>query len=165
VEFITYIAKTNLFNFVIFLGIIIFICLKINVKQKLEDAKQNVVDTVEHSTAEKETSEQKLSEVQESLSNIGVEIDEILEKSLGNAKLVGEKIIEEAHNSVAVIQDNTQKAITNSQNILRNELIKRAATASIEVAKAHIIKELETNTDLHEKFINESIEQVEGVNP
>ena len=68
------------------------------------------------------------------------------------------------------IQENTSKALENSRTILKNELLKRASLASIEVAKNHIINELSWNQGLHNKLIDESIEALntigvnEGVN-
>ena len=46
--------------------------------------------------------------------------------------------------------------------ILKNELLKRASLASVEVAKNHIVNELSWNQGLHDKLIDESIEAIEG---
>ena len=105
-----------------------------------------------------------MSSIEESIAHIEDEIDSILEKSSENANLVGEKIVQEAEKTALVIQENTTKAIENSQVLLKNELLKRASLASIEVAKGHIIKELSANNELHDRLINESIEALEGVN-
>ena len=43
---------------------------------------------------------------------------------------------------------------------MKNDLIKRATLASVEVAKSHIINELNNNQDLHNKLIDESIEAI-----
>ena len=51
----------------------------------------------------------------------------------------------------------------NKRTVLRNDLIRRASSASIEVAKNHIINELNNNYDLHQRLIDESIEAIEGV--
>ena len=51
----------------------------------------------------------------------------------------------------------------NKRTVLRNDLIRRASSASIEVAKYHIINELNNNYDLHQRLIDESIEAIEGV--
>ena len=48
--------------------------------------------------------------------------------------------------------------------IFKNELIKKASLASVEVAKAHIIGELSRNAELHDKLIDESIEALEEIN-
>ena len=106
---------------------------------------------------------QLLKKVEKSLAHITDEIDEIFKKSDENAKLVGKKILAEAKSSAVVIGDNAEKTIENSQNTLKNDLVKRASLASIEVAKEHIIEELDKNTELHDKFINESLEELKGV--
>ena len=162
--FIDYIARTNLFNFVIFLSIIIYLVKKIDIKSKLEVAQVVVKDTIVASETVKVESEERLSSIEESIAHIEDEIDSILEKSSENANLVGEKIVQEAEKTALVIQENTTKAIENSQVLLKNELLKRASLASIEVAKGHIIKELSANNELHDRLINESIEALEGVN-
>ena len=46
--------------------------------------------------------------------------------------------------------------------IMKNELLKRASLASLEVAKSHIIHELNNNKELHDKLIDESIDAIEG---
>ena len=161
---VNYIARTNLFNFVIFLSIIIFLVKKVQVGAKLEAIQNNVKEQVETSETVKVQSEEKLTLIENSLLHIEEEIDEIIEKSEINAKIVGEKIVQEAEKTALVIQENTTKAIENSQLLLKNELLKRASLASIEVAKGHIIQELKVNNELHDKLINESIEALEGVN-
>ena len=91
--FIDYIARTNLFNFVIFLSIIIFLVRKVNVSAKLENAQIAVKDVIVESESTKVQSEERLSSIEDSMAHIEEEIDVIIEKSRENAKLVGEKIV------------------------------------------------------------------------
>ena len=72
-------------------------------------------------------------------------------------------IISDYEQFVKILKENAQKALENSTSILRNDLIRRASLASIEVAKARIIEELKLNKELHQKMIDESIEKLEGV--
>lgn len=162
--FIDYIARTNLFNFVIFLSIIIFLVKKINISAKLEDSQNTIKETIDNSEETKLESEKRLNSIEASIANIEEEINTILQKSEENAKLVGEKILQDAEKTALTIQENTSKSIQNSQTLLKNELLKRASLASIEVAKNHIINELSWNQELHDKLINESIDALEGVN-
>ena len=55
-------------------------------------------ETIEESETAKEESESRLNGIEESLSHIGDEIDEILKKSEDNAQLVGAKILQDAQN-------------------------------------------------------------------
>lgn len=162
-EIINYIARTNLFNFIIFFSIIVFLVRKIQVGEKLEAAKTSVADSIEESKIAKAESETKLNTIKNSMSHLEEEIDLILKKSEETAKLVGEKILEDAEKSVLAIHENTEKALENSRQILKNELLRRASLASIEAAKSHILEELNKNPDLHNKLIDESINSVEGV--
>lgn len=160
---IDYIARTNLFNFAIFAGIIIFLVIKLDVKSKLTEAKEAVDTTITDAETAKADSEEKLSAVEKSMENLSEEVDKILLQAEENAKLVGNKIVEDTKKSVALIHDNAQKAIENSHVILKNDIIRRASLASVEVAKAHIIEELQRNGELHNKLIDESIDMIEGV--
>lgn len=162
-EIINYIARTNLFNFVIFISIILYLAHKMDVKGKLEQSKEDVNNVIEESKTVKSDSETRLSSIEESMLHIEKEIESILAKSEENAKLVGEKILQDAEKNVLVIQDNAGKSIENSKMILKNELIKKATLASVEVAKSHILNELNSNQGLHDKLIEESINAIEGV--
>ena len=87
-------------------------------------------------------------------------INAILKKSEENAQNVGEKILQDAEKNAIIVKENAEKVIENNQNLLKNDLIKRATLASVEVAKSHIINELNNNQDLHNKLIDESIEAI-----
>ncbi len=164
-QILEYIARTNLFNFIIFAGIITFIIIKLDVKSKLEGARLSVEETINESETTKADSEVKLSKIEESMNHLSEEVDSILNQSEENAKLVGEKILEDTKKSAALIDENAAKAIENKTVVLKNDILRRASLASIEVAKEHIIEELNRNKDLHNKLIDESINEIEGIEP
>lgn len=161
-QFLDYIARTNLFNFVIFASIIVLLIKQIKVNDKLEEAKTAVEESIEESKNIKAESESRLNTVQESFSRIEEEIEAILKKSEENSERVGKKILADAEKSALVIHENTAKALENSRLLLRNELIRRASLASVAVAKEQILIELDRNPDLHDKLIDESIDSIEG---
>lgn len=162
-EIINYIGRTNLFNFVIFLAIIIFVCKKINVTGKLEAAKKDVVNNIENSKTAKSDSESTLKAIEESVAHIEEEIDEIIKKAEENARMVGGKILEDAEKSVENIKYNSKKAADARAGLIRNDIMRRASAASVDVAKNHIINELRNNPELHNKLIDESVEAINGV--
>lgn len=162
-EIINYIGRTNLFNFVIFLAIIIFVCKKINVTGKLEAAKKDVVNNIENSKAAKSDSESTLKAIEESVAHIEEEIDEIIKKAEENARMVGGKILEDAEKSVENIKYNSNKTADARAGLIKNDIMRRASAASVDVAKNHIINELRNNPELHNKLIDESVEAINGV--
>ena len=153
-----YISRTNLFNFVIFLSILIFLFKKIDVVGMLDNMKNVVIENIESSKTSKSDSEINLKEIEEKVSHIEEEIDGIIKKSEQNAKLVGEKIIQDANHTVESIKDNSKKLVENKSALLKNDILRRASEASIEVARNHIVNELNNNYDLHQKLIDESLE-------
>ncbi len=159
-----YISRTNLFNFIIFFSIIILICRKIKLGSKLDDAKQVIAQRVEDSKAEKMASEENLKSIEDLVAHLADEIDGIIEKSKTNARLVGEKVLEDANNLASGIKDNSRKLVENKTALLKNDLLRKASEASIEVAKSHIINELNNNYDLHNRLIDESVDAISGVN-
>lgn len=161
---IDYIARTNLFNFIIFLAIILFIAKKCDLSGKVEVMRADVENTIEESKTAKIESETHLHSVEESIANIESEIESIIKTSEENTKKIGSKIIDEAENTVKTIRENLEKSVENNRNLLKNELIRKASDASIEVAKSHIINELNNNPDLHNKLIDESIDAINKVN-
>ena len=157
------ISISVLSNFLIFAGIIIFVAKKLNIKAQLENAENSINTTIHESEKTKAESETKLSSIEESMKHIEKEIDLILEESGKNSKLVGEKILEEANKNALTIKENATRALENSTMLLKNDLIRRASLASVEIAKAHIIEELKKNSELHNKLIDESIEALEAI--
>ena len=160
---IDYIARTNLFNFIIFAGIIAFLFIKLDVSGVLRKGAENTAEEITNSETAKSESEESLHSVEEKVANLADEVGKIIKQSEDNANNIGEQIINDANKSAVRIQENTAKIIENKTVLLRNDIMKRASLASVEVAKNHIIKELDNNYDLHNRLIDESIEAINGV--
>lgn len=152
-------SRAVLSNFILF-ALIIALVMKniVHPKAILEQAQSLVEKEIKDSENAKDDSETRLDAIQKSARNVKKEINTIIKKSEENAKLVGEKMLQDAEKKALTLKENSSKAIENSQVLLKNDLIKRASLASVEVAKLHIIKELEKNVELHDKLINDSIE-------
>ena len=162
-DILPFISRSVLSNFIVFAIIIIWVSeKKVRPLKAIEDAQISIKATIIESETAKVESEERLRTIEDSVANIEQEIDAILEKSEENAKLVGEKILEDAKKTTLVIQENTDKALENSKMILKNELLKRASLASVEVERKHIVDELSWNQGLHDKLIDESIEAIDG---
>ena len=158
-----YISKTNLFNFIIFASIIVYLFFKLDVIGMLNAGKKTVAEKIENSENAKIDSESKLKSMEEKFENIGIEIDNIIKESECNAKTVGEKILTDAEKTVENIKQGAIKQVENTASVLKNDILRRTSIASIETAKSHIINELANNYDLHIKLIDDSVETVNGV--
>ena len=158
-----YIARTNLFNFIIFAGVIIYLVIKLNVKRSLEAGAETVSEKIDNSKTAKEESETKLKTIEDKVAHLEEEIEEIIKQSEANAELVGGQIIADANKSAENIKINSVKLIENRAGVVKNDIMKRASLASVEVAREHIINELNNNEELHNRLIDESVEAINGV--
>ena len=111
-DILPYISRSVLSNFVVF-AIVIFCAAKYAVHpvKALEDAQQAVTDSIMESESVKVKSEERLSSIEESINHIEEDIDAILDKSEENARLVGEKVVQDGKKTALVIQENTGKAV------------------------------------------------------
>ena len=158
---LTFNARAVLANFIVFAMIIGFVLKQaVHPKAILEQAQTVVENEIKDSISAKEESEEKLASTQKDVRGVKKEINAILKKSEENAQLVGAKIIEDAKKTALVIQDNAEKSIETNLALLKNDILKRASLASIEIAKGQIINELNNNSELHDKLIDESIEAI-----
>ena len=160
---VDYIARTNLFNFIIFAGVIIYLIIKLNVKGSLEKGAESVSEKIDNSATAKEESETKLQTIEDKIAHLEEEIEEIIKQSATNAEIVGGQIIADANKSAENIKTNTVKLIENKTGVVKNDIMKRASLASVEVAREHIVNELSNNEDLHNRLIDESVEAINGV--
>ena len=160
---IDFIARTNLFNFIIFAGIIAYIFIKLNIAESLDKSAANVAEKIEESKSAKEQSEEHLKTIEDKVALLSNEIASIIEQSENNAKIVGEKIMLDANKTAENIHNNSLKLINNKTAVLKNDIMQRASLASVEVAKEHILQELNNNNDLHNRLIDESIAAIDKV--
>lgn len=164
-NFLSFSARAVLSNFIVFALVIGIVMKQVVHPQAMLEVEQTAIENqIKDSEAVKEDSAVRLSTIESSMANIEKEIDFILSTSEENAKLVGEKILQDGQKTALVVKENAEKALQNSYTLLKNDLLKKASLASVEVARNHIIDELSRNAELHDKLIEESIEAIESAN-
>ena len=129
-EIWTLIVKSNAFNFLILLGLIIFAIKFFKVGNLIESARQKVKQDVESQDDAKENSIEKLKEANETVKNIAQEVKEIFDNAQKNAELMGEKILKDADTQAKGIFENAQKAIESESKKIALSLTQKTALAS-----------------------------------
>lgn len=154
------ILESNTFNFAILLLIFSILYKKLNVSSLVENLKSEVVKRIEDAKQERLLANQKLQNAQKSVENLDDEIKAQLSDATQKAENLSNEIIATANKKATQISSNTKKIIEGEEKTLSAKLNDKVLKASIELAKEKIIKELETNPKLHEKFITESIGEI-----
>ncbi len=162
-EIWNWLMSTNIFNFVVMVALLYYICIKFDFSRKLEEARQKVVNNIRESEAEKKLREEEFAKKAEDASHIDEEIYNALGIAEKSANALGKKMLEDARIITRGIITSTQKRIDAQMSLLQAELMKKTALAAVEIAKQNIQKELEEHSELHDKFIYESLNALDEV--
>ena len=160
-EIWTLIVKSNAFNFLILLGLIIFAIKFFKVGNLIEKACLKVKETVENSDLEKENSKVELQKANETIKNIANEVKEIFDNAQKSAELMGEKILKDADLQAKNIEQNAKKIMEFESKKVALNLTQKTALASLEVAKNHIKNTLKEKPQYHNDFIQKSIDELD----
>ena len=160
-EFLKLIIESNLFNFLIMIAIIAYVAKKFNFAQKLDDAILKVKETIENSELAKTKSIEELKQANEQTQNVGLETEQIKNQGQENLSNMKEKIISDSEKQINSIKKNADKITEAKEKEIVSNLSKKTVIASYETAKKHIIHLLKENPDFHQKFIKESIQELD----
>ena len=76
-DFVNLIIKSNTLNFIIVAAVIVFLVIKMNVKQKLENTRDDIKNYVNASEEEKRNAELSLDNIKEKINKLPEEIEKI----------------------------------------------------------------------------------------
>lgn len=158
------IVESNTFNFIVFALIFVWILKKINIKEIINSLQQKIIKIIDEAKKEHEDAQNELLNAEKAVENLGVELKNIVDDAHKSAEVIGEKILNEAKKQIASIESNAKKVIEAEEKLLISKLTKSTSQASIETAKLHIKNVLEQTPTLHEKYINESIDELDRLN-
>ena len=157
------ILESNTFNFLIFVGLVWLICKKINLGAMLSELQKQTETEVNHSTKIKKDSQNMLVKAENMMKNVENDVDEIIKKSEMTAKTIGENIVSSAKGQIDIIESNALKARKNDIYKTKRILGEFTVKKSIEMTRAGIEKRLEENKFLHQKYIDEALNELEGI--
>ena len=155
------IVMSNTFNFVIFVGILAWILKKINVGTIITSLQEKIVKIIEDAKREKAEALNRLANAEKAVENLAAELEIIVGDAEKSAEVISKKILSEAEKQLKSIELNATRVIEAEEKMLISKLAKSTSTQSIEAAKSHIEKVLEQTPSLHEKYINESIDELD----
>jgi len=158
------IVQSNTFNFIIFVMILAWVAKKIDVAAIISSLQAKIIKILDEAKKERENAKNKLMQSEKAVENLGEELKIIVEDAQKSAEVISEKILTEAQKQIESIELNATKVIEAEEKLLISNLTKNTSKASIEIAKSHIEKTLEETPTLQEKYINESINELDRLN-
>lgn len=157
------IVTSNTFNFAVMLIILGMIFKKFNIMQGLENSIQKVIDSIEKSKAEKKSAQEKLAAANDLIKNLDSEIADQLNTAQEQGEILHTNISKDAENRIANIENNIERIVSSEEKTVSTLLAQKTAAAAISTAERHIRTVLETSPGMHDKYIRESIEELDRI--
>lgn len=158
------ILQTNTFNFIIVLAILILIISKLNVKEKIEHIRDEIKSYVQESSNEKNLAEKELENIKKEVVKLPDEISRIKESAKNSVSSLERKIEAEVKEQMSDIDNNAKRLLSFETKKFKSKLSSILSEASIVLAKDNALKQLENNRELHNKYIEDAIEEINRIN-
>lgn len=156
------IVQSNTFNFVIFVILLAMIIKAAKVGLLIEKMQEKVRQFVEESDKAKENSVQELKKAEKDFETVGKEVKTIMDDADLHSIRLSRKILADAKvQSDGIIFNADKINDANGKKIISN-LSVATALASVELAKKHIVNTLSKKPQYHAKFIEDSINELDG---
>lgn len=157
------IVQTNTFNFIVMAIILSVILKKVNIASVIDKSIQNVVETIEKSKTEKLSARKKLDEANELIKNLESDISSQLSLAEEQGQQLHDNIISDTENKIININANIQRVVEAEEQTLSAALTRKTAAEAVNIAQNHIKNVLNRSPELHDKYICESIEELDRI--
>jgi F0F1-type ATP synthase membrane subunit b/b' len=156
-------ATSNAINFLLMVWILAVIVRKINLGNAFAKGISEVKTLIDKSENKKKSSQKNLDEVNALIEKLPQDVAELEKLSAQKAKALKKDIVSNTKNSIEKLEKNVEKVISVEEKKISNSLQVESVKASVELAKQQIIKSLAQNPDLHNDFIQSSLDELEKV--
>lgn len=158
------IVKSNMFNFIVFVLILVWIFKKIDIASMIKSLQDKIIKIIDEVKKNHKDAKENLLNAEKSIEHLGEELETIVNDAKKSAVVISDKILTEAQKQLESIESNAQKVIEAEEKMLISNLAKSTSKASIDSAQSHIKNVLQQTPSLHEKYINESIDELDRLN-
>ena len=123
----------------------------------------NLRKLIDNVKKEQQDAKSKLADAQKAIEHIDEDIKDRMNEAGKRAESISKQISENTDAQVKLIGKNIERVINAEEKTLSAKMAQKTVKSSVELAKEHIINMLESNPELHKKYIDESIENLDKV--
>ena len=156
--------QSNIFNFIIVVAIIVYLFKKFNIKQKIEKLTNEIKSYVDESEKEKIDAEKELRNINNKIEKLPLEIDNINRSADNSVKSLSEKIHAETETQKQDILNNAERLLNLETKKFKSKLVNILSEKSVELVVENTIKQLNSNRELHKKYIDNAISELDRIN-
>lgn len=163
-ELLKKLAESNTINFIIMLGILAVIVIKMNLKASMDTSISNVAGIIEKSDDAKSESITKLEKSKAEIEKLPTDIENLKKEAKVKADVFKKQIENSSSEEISNIKNSVSRVMSIEEKKISNDLQKKTIEESILMAEKNIKRMLSENSDLHRQFIQESLDELDKVN-
>ena len=162
-SFIKYLATSNAINFIIILVLLGWILNKLQLGNSFESSIKFIKDSISNSENERKQANKNLQNSKKILSKLPDDIKQMEQNTKEKIEIFKAQIEENTQKTIFEMESNADKIIELEEAKVANILTDKTSLASINMAKKRIVDLLNTNPQMHNQFIQQSIDELERV--
>ncbi len=159
-SFFKYLATSNTINFIIMIIILAVIVKKMNLSASMDKSISGVESSIKKSDDEKSNAEKMLNDATLKVEELPKDIKKLEQEADLKADVFKSKIEESTQKTIFEIDKSVDRAISIEEKKMSNILTGKTIIASVELAKDQIKNLLKVNPDLHNKFFEDSLDEL-----
>lgn len=163
-ELLKKLAESNTINFIIMLGILAVIVIKMNLKASMDTSISNVVGIIKKSDEAKSESVTKLEKSKAEIEKLPTDIENLKKEAKVKADVFKKQIENSSSEEISNIKNSVSRVMSIEEKKISNDLQRKTIEESILMAERNIKRMLSENSDLHRQFIQESLDELDKVN-
>lgn len=163
ISFLKLLVSSNTVNFILMLIILAYIVKKIDLNNIFEGSVNLVKASIDKSDEEKNKSQSMLKEAQNLMEKLPEDVKELESNAKTKVEIFKDKIEEDTQKTIYNLEKNVDRVISIEEKKISNILTDKTSKASVELAKLQIAKLLGENPDLHNQFIQNSLDELDKV--
>ncbi len=125
--------------------------------------KDEIKHFVEKSENEKELAINELHRTEKELEELPQELEKIISDANESAVNIAKDLETKGEDELKKLEKQAQKAIRFEQKKFHENLASLTSTVAVDLARDNVVEELEKNPDLHRKFIDEALSELDRV--
>ena len=161
--FFKYLLSSNLINFLLMVGILVWVFKKFNLMNCLNEGINKIISSIKTSEDDKSRAQDNYTNIRKEYAALPDKLKEIENSATDNANLIIKNIEKNTNSKVKSIKDSIQKTIENEESAITSDITNKTFKASIERARANLEKKLSEEPELHKKFIEKSLDEFERI--
>ena len=151
---------SNTINFLLVAALIVFIFVKLNIKEKLEILRSEIKCYVDDAQNEKNRADENLNKAKGKVVKLPLIIERIEKSAAHNVENIVHSIVLETQDQKLDIEKNAARLLNLETKKFNQKLVSILSEKSVDIAKQNAIEKLSSNPELHNIYIENAIDEI-----